>query len=379
MFAQRLWALTKKEALQIVRDPSSIVIAFILPLTLLFLFGYGLSLDAHDIRLGIALEDGGQPARDLARRFAGNPYFKPGLAASRQDLLPGLVTGELKSVLIVPQGTSAALYFNQNLSNQNSNQNSGRKASLQLLTDGSYPNSGALAENYTLAAILQWGGELSRTSLPIAVEPHFRYNDGLESRYSLIPGIMAVIMALIGTMLTALVVAREWERGTMEALFSTPVSALELLLGKLIPYYLLAIFSTFFSLALAVSLFGVPFRGSLLALFVVASLFMMSALGHGLIISTLSKNQYVASFAALLSAFLPVVLLSGFIFELNSMPFVQRAIAAVLPARYLVTCLQTLFLAGDVWPLLIPNMIKLGLLGLFFLAMTLRYTKKVLA
>ena len=374
MFAQRLWALTKKEALQIVRDPSSIVIAFVLPLTLLFLFGYGLSLDAREIRLGIALEDGGQPARDLARRFAANPYFSPSLAASRQELLPALITGELKSVLIVPQGTSAALYFNQNL-----NQNSGRKASLQLLTDGSYPNSGALAENYALAAILQWGGELSRTSLPIVVEPHFRYNDGLESRYSLIPGIMAVIMALIGTMLTALVVAREWERGTMEALFSTPVSALELLLGKLIPYYLLAIFSTFFSLALSVSLFGVPFRGSLPALFAVASLFMMSALGQGLIISTLSKNQYVASFAALLSAFLPVVLLSGFIFELNSMPLVQRAIAAVLPARYLVTCLQTLFLAGDVWPLLLPNMIRLGLLGLFFLAATLRYTKKVLA
>ena len=374
MFAQRLWALTKKEALQIVRDPSSIVIALVLPLTLLFLFGYGLSLDAREIRLGIALEDGGQPARDLARRFAANPYFSPSLAASRQELLPALITGELKSVLIVPQGTSAALYFNQNL-----NQNSGRKASLQLLTDGSYPNSGALAENYALAAILQWGGELSRTSLPIVVEPHFRYNDGLESRYSLIPGIMAVIMALIGTMLTALVVAREWERGTMEALFSTPVSALELLLGKLIPYYLLAIFSTFFSLALSVSLFGVPFRGSLPALFAVASLFMMSALGQGLIISTLSKNQYVASFAALLSAFLPVVLLSGFIFELNSMPFIQRAIAAVLPARYLVTCLQTLFLAGDVWPLLLPNMIRLGLLGLFFLAATLRYTKKVLA
>ncbi|WP_298777524.1 ABC transporter permease, partial [uncultured Fretibacterium sp.] len=236
MFAQRLWALTKKEALQIVRDPSSIVIAFVLPLTLLFLFGYGLSLDAREIRLGIALEAGGQPARDLARRFAANPYFSPSLAASRQELLPALVTGELKSVLIVPQGTSAALYFNQNLLSQNLNQNSGRKATLQLLTDGSYPNSGALAENYTLATILQWGGELSRTSLPIAVEPHFRYNDELESRYSLIPGIMAVIMALIGTMLTALVVAREWERGTMEALFSTPVSALELLLGKLIPY-----------------------------------------------------------------------------------------------------------------------------------------------
>lgn len=366
MFAQRIRALVWKEGLQIVRDPSSIVIAFVLPLTLLFLFGYGLSLDARDIRLGIALEDGGQPARDLAQRFVGSAYFRPDLAAARQDLLPGLITGDLKSVLVIPQGSSAALH-------------SGRKASLQLLTDGSYPNSGALAENYTLAAILQWGGELSRTAQPIAVEPHFRYNDRLESRYSLIPGIVAVIMALIGTMLTALVVAREWERGTMEALFSTPVSALELLLGKLIPYYLLALFSTFFSLALAVGLFGVPFRGSLFALFCVASLFMMSALGQGLIISTLSKNQYVASFAALLSAFLPVVLLSGFIFELGAMPLPQRAIAAVLPARYLVTCLQTLFLAGDVWPLLIPNMIRLALLGLFFLGLTLRQTRKLLA
>lgn len=366
MFVQRIRALVRKEGLQIVRDPSSIVIAFVLPVTLLFLFGYGLSLDARDIRLGIALEDGGHPPRDLAQRFLGNPYFKPDLTASRQDLIPGLLTGDLRTVLVIPQGSSAALH-------------SGQRASLQLLTDGSYPNSGALAENYTLAAILQWGGELSRTALPIPVEPHFRYNDELESRYSLIPGIVAVIMALIGTMLTALVVAREWERGTMEALFATPVSALELLLGKLIPYYLLAIFSTFFSLALAVSLFGVPFRGSLLTLFCVASLFMMSALGQGLIISTLSKNQYVASLAALLSAFLPVVLLSGFIFELDSMPFLQRAISAVLPARYLVTCLQTLFLAGDIWPLLIPNMIRLGLLGVFFLGLTLSRTRKLLA
>jgi ABC-2 type transport system permease protein len=183
-------------------------------------------------------------------------------------------------------------------------------------------------------------------------------------------------MALIGTMLTSLVVAREWEQGTMELLLSTPVSAFEILLGKLIPYYALTMFSTFFSLAVAVGLFGVPFRGSLFMLFCVSSLFMLSALGQGLIISTLAKNQYVASFAALLSAFLPAVLLSGFVFEIESMPPLQRAAAAVLPARYLVTCLKTLFLTGDAMGILLPNMLKLTALGALFLGVTLRSTPK---
>ena len=198
----------------------------------------------------------------------------------------------------------------------------------------------------------------------------------MESRHSIIPGIMAMIMALIGTMLTDLVIAREWERGSMEALLSTPVSGMEIILGKLIPYYLLAMLSTFMSLGISVFLFHVPFRGSVIILFLVGSLFMLSALGQGLIISTLTKNQYAASFAALLSAFLPVVLLSGFLFEISSMPLPQRIIAAILPARYLVTCLQTLFLAGDVWGILIPNMIKLAVIGALLLGATLKNTRK---
>jgi ABC-2 type transport system permease protein len=162
----------------------------------------------------------------------------------------------------------------------------------------------------------------------------------------------------------------------MEALLSTPISAFEILLGKLVPYYLLAIFSTFFCLAVGVALFGIPYRGSLFALFCVASLFMLSALGQGLIISTLAKNQYVASFAALLSAFLPATLLSGFIFEIDSMPLLQRAVSTLLPARYLVTCLQTLFLAGDVKGVLVPNMLKLAALGALMLGVTLWKTQK---
>ena len=357
-------ALMKKEGLQIIRDPSSILIAFVLPLLLLFLFGYGISLDAKDIRLGIALEDQGQEARDLAMAFFGSPCFRPAAAPARQELFPRVTAGELKGVLVIPHGFSAAL-------------RSGRTASLQLATDGSFPNTGGIVQSYGANVISQWAaGAFAAGEDHIRVIPRFRYNDELESRCSILPGIMAIIMALIGTMLTSLVVAREWERGTMEALLSTPVGAFEILAGKLIPYYLLAVFSTFFNLGIVTGFFGIPFRGSLFMLFCVSSLFMLSALGQGLIISTLAKNQYVASFASLLSAFLPAVLLSGFLFEIDAMPPFQRAIAAVLPARYLVTCLQTLFLAGDVWDVLLPNMLKLAAFGAFFLGITLKNTQK---
>ena len=365
MFSIRLWALTKKEILQLLRDPSSIIIAFVLPAMLLFLFGYGLSFDAKDINIGIVLEDQSPIARDMANCFLGSRFFITEISASRQDMLQKLYAEKLKSVLVIPQGTAASMI-------------SGNSASLQLLTDGAFPNAGNMIQSYALLTVQKWALERAYGTELFSVEPRFRYNNELTSRYSLIPGIMALIMALIGTMMTALVVAREWERGTMEALFATPASAIELLLGKLIPYYLLAIFSTFFSLFIAVNMFSVPFRGSLFALFCVASVFMTSALGQGLIISTVTKNQYLASFTALLSAFMPVIMLSGFLFEINAMPLLQRAIAAIFPARHLVTCLQTLFLAGNIWPLLISGMIKMALIGMLFLGITLRKTKKTL-
>jgi ABC-2 type transport system permease protein len=379
---RRLWALVRKEGLQIVRDPSSIVIAFALPLLLLFLFGYGISLDAKNIRLGVALEDGGWEARDLATAFQGSSYFELQASPARQELFPLAAADELKCVLVIPQGFSAALRTPR------------RVAPLQLAADGTFPNTGSIAQNYSLELISQWASALeasgrsaniadanitnanianaSRADVPwVKVEPRFWYNGEMESRRAVLPGILAIIMALIGTMLTSLVVAREWERGTMEALLSTPAGALELLLGKFIPYYLLAVFSTFFNLGVVTGLFGIPFHGSLLALFCVTSLFMLSALGQGLIISTVAKNQYIASFAALMSAFLPAALLSGFVFEIGAMPPLQRAVATVLPARYLVTCLSTLFLVGDVWGVLLPNMLKLAALGTFFMGAAL--------
>jgi ABC-2 type transport system permease protein len=357
-------ALIKKEGFQIVRDPSSIVIAFVLPLVLLFLFGYGISLDARDIFLGIALEDEGWEARDLAASILGSPYFRPTVSLARQELFPLVTASELRGVLVIPNGFSAALH------------SPGRTAALQLAVDGAFPNTGNLVQNYSLGVISQWANTQGAAAAPIEVEPRFWYNSEIESRYSILPGIMSIIMALIGTMLTSLVVAREWERGTMEALLSTPAGVLEILLGKLIPYYLLAMFSTFFSLGVAMTLFDIPFRGSLFMLFCVASLFMFSALWQGLIISSLTKNQYLASFAALMSAFLPAVLLSGFVFEINSMPLPQRIVSAVMPARYLVNCLLTLFLAGNVRGVLFPNMLKLAAFGTFFLGAALLCTRK---
>jgi ABC-2 type transport system permease protein len=359
----KLPALIKKEGLQIVRDPSSILIAFVLPMALLFLFGYGLSLDAKDIRLGIALEDQGWEARDLVTAFWGSPRFNIMVTPARQELFPLVTTGDLKGVLVIPNGFSAALHSS-----------GARTAVLRLTTDGVSPNTAGLIQNYSLGVVSLWASAAGDGT--VALEPRFWYNNELESRHSILPGIMAIIMALIGTMLTSLVVAREWERGTMEVLLSTPVSAFEILLGKLIPYYLLAMFSTFFSLGVAVSLFHIPFRGSLFMLFCVASLFMIAALGQGLIISTYAKNQYLASFAALLSAFLPATLLSGFVFEIDAMPLPQRIIAAILPARYLVACLLSLFLAGDVKGVLLPNILKLAGLGAILLGVALRHTPK---
>ena len=193
------------------------------------------------------------------------------------------------------------------------------------------------------------------------------------------PGSIALVMTIIGTLLTALVVAREWERGTLEAVFATPVSALELLASKFIPYFLLALATMAACVAAAIFLFGVPFRGSFLAILALTAAFLAPALGQGLLISSAAKNQFVASQLALFSGFLPAMLLSGFMFEIESMPEPIRAITAIIPARYFVTGLQTVFLAGDVWEVLLPAILKMLGLGAVLLFFAWRVTPKRIA
>lgn len=365
--ARRLKALIVKESLQIVRDPSSILIAFVLPLILLFLFGYGVSLDARQVRLGVVLEDTGPEARRLAAAYLATPFFDARAARDRHALEDDLVSGRLRGLVIIPQDFSRALHT------------PGTAARIQVITDGSETNTANYVANYAEGTLANWlaqeGRQAGRGIEPsVDLASRFFYNAELDSRNSLVPGSLAIIMAIIGTLLTALVVAREWERGTMEALLATPLSAPEIIFGKLVPYFVLGMASMAVCTAVAFFLYGIPFRGSLPALAIASAAFLLTALGQGFLISTLTRNQFLASQAALVTAFLPAFILSGFVFEIASMPWIIRQLAKIIPARYFVTNLQTLFLAGDIWGLMRANILALLLLAGLLFALTLKKT-----
>jgi len=364
---RRLKALVIKESLQVVRDPSCILIAFVLPLIFLFLFGYGVSLDAQNIRIGIALENGSPEAHNLASSFIASRFFDTRIARNRRELEPDLVSGRLRGVVVIPQNFTRLLKTKESV------------APIQLLTDGSECNTANYVENYARGALSSWLSQQGLTSAastnpPVEMIARVFYNPSLNSRNSLVPGSLAVIMAIIGTLLTALIVAREWERGTMEALLATPLTAGEIIIGKLVPYFCLGMGSMAVCTAIAVFLLDVPLRGSFAALAIVSAAFMLTALGQGFLISTLSRNQFIASQISIISAFLPAFILSGFVFEIASMPWLLRQLTRIIPARYFVTNLQTLFLAGDIWPLLLPNTIILLVIAVVMFALTLKKT-----
>jgi ABC-2 type transport system permease protein len=367
---RRLRALVFKEARQIVRDPSSILIAFVLPLVLLFLFGYGVSLDATRTRIGLVVEKSGPEAQGLAASFEASRYFETRRARDRRAFEEELVLGRIKGIVVIPARFDGDLH------------RAGVRPRIQVIVDGSEPNTASLVMGYTQGVVATWAGlraAESRPPAPEVVQQRFWFNPELTSRYFLVPGSIAIVMALVGTLLTALVVAREWERGTMEAMMATPVTATELLLGKLIPYFLLGLISMTLCVLTAVFLFGVPFRGSVPALYALCSAFLLPALGQGLLISAGTKNQFLASQLALLSAFLPTFLLSGFLFEIDSMPRPIQWLSVIVPARYLIPSLQTVFLAGDLWPFFLRNIAVLLLFGAVLLALAARSTRKRLA
>jgi len=365
---RRFSALIRKESVQIVRDPSSILIAVVLPLILLFLFGYGISLDATRVKIGLALENNSAPANALASAFRISPYFDAITAFDRRELEGELIAGRLKGIVVIPENFGQAYA------------RAPETAQIQVIADGSNPNTARFVANYARGVWANWQSqnraEVGGPEPLIRTEARMWFNPELKSRYFLVPGSIAIVMTLIGTLLTALVVAREWERGTMEAMMATPVGAIQLLVGKLVPYYVLALSSMSVCTAIAVFLFDVPFRGSIPALFLIATAFLFPALGQGLLISAVTKNQFVAAQAALLSGFLPAMLLSGFIFEIASMPTIIQWISYIVPARYLIPCLQSVFLAGDIWPLFLPNMGVMALIGLVMFAIAARNTKK---
>ena len=368
--ARHLATLVRKESLQVVRDPSSILIAFVLPVVLLFLFGYGVSLDTARTRVGLVIEAQTPLTQDLAASFQASRYFEVSIDRDRRAFEEALVLGQVRGIIVVP-ATFAADFAAQ------------KSPTIQVIVDGSDPNTASFVQNYTQGVVANWaalrGAEVAARAPAITVEQRFWFNAELKSRNFLVPGSIAIVMTLVGTLLTSLVVAREWERGTMEAIMATPVTATELLAGKILPYFVLGLTSMTLCVALAVLLFGVPFRGSLLALYVLSASFLVPALGQGLLISAATKNQFLASQAALISAFLPAFLLSGFLFEISSMPTVIQWITMIVPARYLIPSLQTVFLAGDIWPMFLRDIAIMLLIGAVLFILAARSTKKRIA
>ena len=365
---KRLLSFMKKEFYQIVRDPSSYLIAIFLPLMMIFLFGFGVSLDANTIRIGLVLEDSSREARSLAYAFQRTPYFNATVSFDRKMVEQELAASKIRGFIVIPQDFTRNIRSNKN-------------ATVQIIADGSETNTASFVESYAEGVIANWSRDIKSQLVispvgSIITQTRVWFNPELKSRDVLLPGSLAVTMALIGTLLTALVVAREWERGTMEAIIATPIRIDELIIGKLLPYFMLGMFSMAICVFLTVIGFRVPFNGSLWVMALATALFLLAALSQGLLISTLAKNQFVASQAAINAAFLPAYMLSGFLYEIDSMPWAIRMITHLLPARYFVSIIKTNFLAGVIWSDILPNMVAMSVIGLALLMLIAKKTKR---
>ncbi|HEX9593414.1 MAG TPA: ABC transporter permease [bacterium] len=366
--ARRLRGMVRKELLQILRDPSSIAIAFVLPLVLLFLFGYGVSLDARDVPLALVAEQPDANTADLLGAFEHSEFFAPVRYHTIQEAERALQTRQVDGIVWLRSDFTRRLL-------------AGQEAPIGVIVNGVDANQARITSGYIQGVWQVWLQQYAASQgrdlpMPVTIEPRVWFNPALYSRHFLVPGLIAVIMTLIGALLTSMVIAREWERGTMEALMVTPIRIREILLGKLIPYFLLGMAGMLLTVGLAKWQFAVPLRGSFLLLVVTSALYMLVALGMGLLISIVSRNQFVAGQIAIIVTFLPAFILSGFIFDIASMPGPVRAVTHLVPARYFVAIVQTLFLAGDVWPVLLVNAGALGLMALIFFGLVRRRARK---
>jgi ABC-2 type transport system permease protein len=368
---RRIAALVRKEAYQLIRDPSSIAVGVAMPLLLIVLFGFALSLDVKNVPVAVVLEDASPEAMELAASFTLSPYFDATLLTAMPHAQELMLEQNVDGIVRIRPDFARRL-------------NQGN-AEVQILVYGTDANRARIIEDYAQGAVAQWAarrdaeGGIEASSGAVVVESRLWFNAADDSHYFLVPGLIVLIMTLIGALLTALVMAREWERGTLEALFVTPVRAGEILLSKMIPYFALGMVGLALCILAARFLFQVPIRGSVSVLVVVSMLYLLVALAIGLLISSITRSQFVSSMATLLVTFLPALFLSGFLFDIHSMPAAVRILSYGLPARYYVTLLQTLFLAGDVWGVILPNSTVLAGMAAGLLALTRAVATKRLA
>ncbi len=356
-----LAALIKKEFLQITRDKSSIIISFILPLISILIYMYGINLDSVKVTLGIKNDDPSVEVQTLVKSFGHSKYINSIYFDNEKEIQTAILRSKIKGAVIIPNDFSKKL-------------SKGQRADLMLIADGSDVNTANYVQSYVNSIANNWlitskyAMQGAQTPL-ISAEVRNWYNEDLNSRYFILPGSIAITMTLIGILLTALVVAREWERGTMEAILTTPVKKIDIVLSKYIPYFCLGMSSLMFNVFLCTGIFRVPFRGNYLVLFFVSSLFLFTSLGIGLLISSKLKNQFLSSQVALGIGFLPALMLSGLMFPINSMPVIFQFLTRILPPRYFITFIESEFMTGTVFEIVLINSIFLTLLGaLLFVA-----------
>jgi len=358
----RLVAVARKEMLHVVRDARSLGIVIIMPVTLMLLFGYGVNLDLKGMPVYIYDQEGSQQSQDLLKHFQSSPYFYVArVVSSYSEATRALDDGSARMAIVIPWNFSRRL-------------SSGGPVPVQALVDATDDNTANVLMGYAQAVVQGYSSEIQIDWLrqhgiaagpaPISVQTRTWYNEDLESSAFIVPGVLALVMSVIGAFLTSLTIAREWERGSMEQLISTPVTAMEIMLGKLAPYFAIGMFDMAVCAFIAIAWFKVPFRGSFATLALSSALFMIVVLALGFFISVLAKSQFAASQIALLVTFLPAFLLSGFLFAIEQMPPALQWITRILPARYFVSVLKKIFLKGTATEMLSADLVPLAVFAL---------------
>ncbi|SEA49131.1 ABC-2 type transport system permease protein [Desulfuromusa kysingii] len=368
LFILRMRGILLKESFQILRDPSSIALALVMPIVLLFIFGYGVTLDANDVPIAVVADDHSTQSTDLIKRFELSENF---------TVVPVLTTAQGEQ-LLAESKVDGIIHIQDNFTEK---LQSGNTAPVQLIINGVDANRTRVIQGYAQAILGEWSSiRISRgddtASSAVTINQRVWFNEAVESRNFMVPGLITLIMTLTGILLTSLVIAREWERGTMEAMLVTPLRRIDILLGKIIPYYILGMGGMGLSVGFAIVVFKVPFRGSITVLFLLSSLFMLASLGFGLLLSATIRNQFVAAQISIITGFLPAVFLTGLIFDLESTPQAIQIISLLVPAHYFISISHTLFMAGDIWSVLLPNGLVLAAMSLIFIAVAYKKITK---
>ncbi|MFN3395912.1 MAG: ABC transporter permease [Thermodesulfovibrionales bacterium] len=365
----RIKAIAKKEIIQIRRDPLSLAMAFLMPVILLFIFGYAITLDVNNLRTVVYDQDRSSLSRELVAELEESGYFTiVGNADDHRDIDKYLDSGKAQVAVWIPDDFSKKIKTRKD-------------AELQVIVDGSDSNTATIALGYITAISELYSQRIKGSRIIPFIDPRVRvwYNPELKSRNYIIPGLIAVIMAVIAALLTSLTIAREWERGTMEQLISTPVKTPELIMGKLLPYFFIGFIDVALSVIMAVFVFEVPLRGNIFLLAVLSSIFLFGGLSLGILISIAAKSQLVASQISMVVTFLPAFLLSGFMYAIANMPKSLQMITYIIPARYFVSILKGIFLKGNTLRFLILETILLTIFGLIVFALANKKFKKRIA